>query len=139
MTDTAPAPAPARRWTRDTAMDLVVSLALLALAIAYLVLSSQIELRREAAPGQMDARAWPMFLGVAAVALTYLAMQRFVDQRVALLAALLLAVNPWFVVYSRRLWLNALLPMFCVVFLWAFLRLAAAPAIRRSSRSSAYP
>ncbi|MET4098642.1 hypothetical protein ABIB37_000879 [Agrococcus sp. UYP10] len=67
MTDTAPAPAPARRWTRDTAMDLVVSLALLALAIAYLVLSSQIELRREAAPGQMDARAWPMFLGVAAV------------------------------------------------------------------------
>lgn len=63
MTDTAPA----RRWTRDTAIDLVASLVLLALAAAYLVFATQVELRREAAPGQMDARAWPTFLGVAAV------------------------------------------------------------------------
>ncbi|WP_347754930.1 tripartite tricarboxylate transporter TctB family protein [Agrococcus sp. ProA11] len=70
MTDIAPASAPAgaRRWTRDTAIELVAALALLLVTIVYLVLAGQIELRREAAPGQMDARAWPTFLGVAAVA-----------------------------------------------------------------------
>ncbi|MFJ6114454.1 tripartite tricarboxylate transporter TctB family protein [Agrococcus sediminis] len=69
MTDIAPAPAPARarRWTRDTAIELVAAIALLLVAIAYLAMASQIELRREAAPGQMDARAWPTFLGISAV------------------------------------------------------------------------
>jgi hypothetical protein len=72
MTDTAPV----RRWTRDTAIELVAALVLLAIAVAYLILASQVELRREAAPGQMDARAWPTFLGVAAVAVTALLVLR---------------------------------------------------------------
>lgn len=63
MTNTVPA----RSWRRHTAADLLVALLLLLLAVAYLVLSLQIDLRREAAPGQMDARAWPSFLGLAAV------------------------------------------------------------------------
>lgn len=70
-------------------------------------------------------------LNVAAVALTFLAMRRFVDERVAFLAALLMAVNPWYVVYSRRLWLNAVLPLFSVVFLWAVLSVAARPEVDR--------
>jgi len=72
-------------------------------------------------------------LNVVAVALTYVAMRRFVDEHVALLAALLMATNPWFVVYSRRLWLNAVLPLFSIVFLWALLRLVERADLRRGS------
>lgn len=76
MTDTAPAHAPARRWTRDTAFEIAAALALLAVTTAYLVLATQIELRREASPGQMDARAWPTFLGIAAVGFSALLLVR---------------------------------------------------------------
>lgn len=63
-------------------------------------------------------------LNVAAVGVTFFALRRFVDERVALLGALLMAVNPWFVVYSRRIWLNAMLPLAATVFAWALLRVA---------------
>lgn len=47
-----------------------VSFAVLALTLCttYLVLGTQIELRREAAPGQIDARFWPLLLGTIGVA-----------------------------------------------------------------------
>lgn len=49
---------------------LEIAFAVVALAVtsAYLVLATQISLRREAAPGQIDARFWPMVLAVAGVA-----------------------------------------------------------------------
>lgn len=74
MTDNAPT----RRRGRDTALELMAAVALLAASIAYLALATQIELRREAAPGQMDARAWPTLLGASAVAVSGLLMLRTV-------------------------------------------------------------
>lgn len=48
---------------------LEVAFAAIALAVSagYLVLATQVPLRREAAPGQIDARFWPMVIGVAAI------------------------------------------------------------------------
>lgn len=76
---TEPAPEPSRL--------LEVSFAAVALvfSIVYLVLALQIELRREAAPGQIDARFWPVVLGVIAivvsVALLILAFIKQPDSR----------------------------------------------------------
>ncbi len=48
---------------------LEIAFAAIALAFSsgYLFLGTQIPLRREAAPGQIDARFWPMLIGVSAV------------------------------------------------------------------------
>ncbi|WP_309066892.1 tripartite tricarboxylate transporter TctB family protein [Microbacterium sp.] len=53
---------------------LEIAFAAIALAVAagYLVLATQIPLRREAAAGQIDARFWPMVLGVSAVTVAVL-------------------------------------------------------------------
>lgn len=50
---------------------LEISLAVVALLFSagYLYLSTQIVLRREASPGQIDARFWPLVLGTIAVAI----------------------------------------------------------------------
>lgn len=49
------------------ALEIVFGVVSLAVASGYLALATQIELRRAAAPGQIDARFWPTVLGVAAV------------------------------------------------------------------------
>lgn len=49
-------------------LEIVFAAIALAVASGYLVLATQIPLRREAAAGQMDARFWPEVLGVSAVA-----------------------------------------------------------------------
>jgi len=51
------APPPSRR------MEIVLAVGALVLMAVLLVLVSQIELRREAGPGQIDARFWPTVLG----------------------------------------------------------------------------
>jgi 4-amino-4-deoxy-L-arabinose transferase-like glycosyltransferase len=85
-----------------------------------------------AVTGSESASLWFVaLLNVGAVALTFLAMRRFVDERAALLGALLMATNPWFVVYGRRIWLNALLPLAATVFLWTLLRLTGDGGRRR--------
>lgn len=48
-------------------LEIIFGVVSLAFATGYLVLSTQIHLRREAAPGQIDARFWPMVLAVTGV------------------------------------------------------------------------
>lgn len=50
-------------------LEIGFALAALAFCLAYLILGTQIELRRESAGG-MDARTWPLVLGVAGVAVS---------------------------------------------------------------------
>ena len=61
---------------------------------------------------------WVGLLNVLAVVLTYLLAHRFLGARVAFVAALLFAVNPWAVYYSRRSWAE-IVPLFTVMALWA--------------------
>ncbi len=60
--DEAGSPQPSRL------MEIAFAAVALTLCVGYLVLSMQIELRREAGPGQIDARFWPLVLGSAGVA-----------------------------------------------------------------------
>ncbi|NDJ51607.1 MAG: hypothetical protein GYB68_00820 [Chloroflexi bacterium] len=53
-------------------------------------------------------------LNMLAVALIYQLGRRYASLQVGLLAALLFAVSPWAVIYSRKLWANFLLPPFVV-------------------------
>jgi hypothetical protein len=57
-------------------LEIVFGVVALAFSAGYLFLSTQIPLRREAAPGQIDARFWPTVIAVTAVviALSVLAM-----------------------------------------------------------------
>lgn len=62
--------------TASRPLEIVFGVVSLAVAAGYLALATQIPLRREAAPGQIDARFWPMVIAVTAVviALAILAM-----------------------------------------------------------------
>jgi len=53
--------------TSSRVLEIAFGVAALAFTAGYLALSTQIHLRREAAPGQIDARFWPMLLGVTGV------------------------------------------------------------------------
>lgn len=58
--------------TPSRPLEIVFALVAIAFTAGFLLLATQIPLRRAAAPGQMDARFWPTLLGVAAVALSVL-------------------------------------------------------------------
>lgn len=49
------------------AIEIAFGVVAVAFSAGYLFLTTQIALRREAAPGQIDARFWPMVIGVTAV------------------------------------------------------------------------
>lgn len=49
------------------AIEVAFGVVALAFTAGYLALTTQIDLRREAAPGQIDARFWPMLLGVTGI------------------------------------------------------------------------
>lgn len=53
-------------------LEIAVALVALGVTGTYLFLSTQITLRSEAAPGQMDARFWPLVLGTLGVAMSIL-------------------------------------------------------------------
>ena len=53
-------------------LEIAFAAVALAVAAGYLALSAQIPLRREAAAGQLDARFWPMVIGVSAVVVVVL-------------------------------------------------------------------
>lgn len=53
-------------------LEIAFAAVALAVAAGYVALATQIPLRREAAAGQIDARFWPMVIGVAAVAVAVL-------------------------------------------------------------------
>jgi hypothetical protein len=48
-------------------LEIVFGVVALAFTAGYLFLATQVPLRREAAPGQIDARFWPMVIGVTGV------------------------------------------------------------------------
>lgn len=48
-------------------LEIAFGVVALAFTAGYLFLSTQIPLRREAAPGQIDARFWPLVIGVTGV------------------------------------------------------------------------
>ena len=53
--------------TSSRPVEIAFGLAALAFTAGYLALSTQIDLRRQSAPGQIDARFWPLVLGVTGV------------------------------------------------------------------------
>lgn len=61
-------------------------------------------------------------LNVLAVALTYGFARDFFGKRVALLSLLLVAINPWAAMLSRRLWGNDMVAPFAAVTLWMLAR-----------------
>lgn len=69
-------------------------------------------------------------LNVAAIPVSYLLGRDLFGQRAGLLAAALIAVNPWLVAYGRRLWLNAFIGPAAVLFLWAFHRACVSSSLR---------
>ncbi|KQZ85521.1 hypothetical protein ASD56_04120 [Microbacterium sp. Root166] len=52
------------------AIEIAFAATALVLTATYLALGTQIELRQAAAPGQIDARFWPLMLGTAGVAVS---------------------------------------------------------------------
>ncbi|UJP09738.1 tripartite tricarboxylate transporter TctB family protein [Microbacterium sp. KUDC0406] len=53
-------------------LEITFAVVALAVSAGYLALGTQIPLRREAAAGQIDARFWPMLLGVSAIVVAVL-------------------------------------------------------------------
>ncbi|HEV7216221.1 MAG TPA: glycosyltransferase family 39 protein, partial [Chloroflexota bacterium] len=74
----------------------------------------------DAGPALMTAGVG--MLNVLAVALVFGFARDFFGRRVALVAALLIAVNPWAVVLSRRLWGDDMVAPFAVLALWMLCR-----------------
>lgn len=74
----------------------------------------------DASPALMTAGVG--MLNLLAVALVYGFVRDFFGRRVALLAMLLVAINPWAVVLSRRLWGDDMVAPFAVLALWALSR-----------------
>ncbi|MBT2516960.1 tripartite tricarboxylate transporter TctB family protein [Streptomyces sp. ISL-90] len=81
MTTVVPAPIDTDAPPRPSrALEVTFAVIALAMCVAYFTLSTQIELRREAPPGQLDARFWPLVLGTigvgSSVALLVIALVR---------------------------------------------------------------
>lgn len=55
--------------TESRVLEIVAAAVALAFFIVLLVLSLQLELRREPVPGQIDARQWPAMLGILGITL----------------------------------------------------------------------
>jgi len=62
-----------------------------------------------------------VLLNLASVALTYLILRAALGRRMALLAMLLYAVNPWAVYYSRLIWNPTPIPLFSTLLLGSLL------------------
>lgn len=65
------------------------------------------------------AAGFVALLNCAAVGLSYAFCRRFFNQRVAVVAALFFAVNPWAVLYSRKIWQQDALPLFVIGFFYS--------------------
>jgi 4-amino-4-deoxy-L-arabinose transferase-like glycosyltransferase len=57
-------------------------------------------------------------LNTAAIWLVYQATAKVLGRNIGLLAALLFAINPWVVSFSRMPWTQGLLPFFMAVIAW---------------------
>lgn len=68
-------------------------------------------------PHPLAATLFTGLLSLMSVAGVYWLARRYGGRRAALLAAMMLAVSPWAIVFSRKIWAQNLLPAFAV--LWA--------------------
>lgn len=68
-TDTVVTPDAAAHASPSRVIEVTFAVVALAISSAYVYLATQIPLRREAAPGQIDARFWPLVIGTTAVAI----------------------------------------------------------------------
>jgi len=57
-------------------------------------------------------------ISTAAVGLCYWIGRRWFNERIGLVAAALFAVSPWAVIYSRKIWPQDFMPVFCTVLVW---------------------
>jgi hypothetical protein len=69
-----------------------------------------------AEPAQLSA--YVAVFNVAGVLLCYMFMSRFFGRRAGIFSSLLFAVNPWAVLYSRKLWPQDFLPTFTLLFMY---------------------
>ena len=65
-------------------------------------------------PHPYAATLFTGLLSVAAVGATYWLARRYWGVRAAAVAALMLAVSPWAIIFSRKIWAQDLLPLFAV-------------------------
>lgn len=65
------------------------------------------------------ASGFVALLNVMAVYLCYLFCNKFFNKRVALIASAFFAVNPWAILYSRKIWANNLLTLFILLFFYS--------------------
>jgi len=71
MTTVDPAPIESDAPPRPSrALEVSFAVIALAVCVTYLTLGTQIDLRQEAAPGQIDARFWPLVLGTIGIAVS---------------------------------------------------------------------
>ncbi|MSQ23880.1 MAG: glycosyltransferase family 39 protein [Chloroflexi bacterium] len=82
-----------------------------------------------AIPSRISTSLWSVesfwaVCGTAAIPLMYSLTRSLFGNRAGLISAALFAVNPWLVVFDRRLWLNALIAPTAVLFLWTLQRAA---------------
>lgn len=70
-------------------------------------------------PAPLVLQTWISAINVAAIPLFSLLIRSLFGSRAALLAAALVAVNPWLIVTSRRLWRDSLLPPAAIFLLWS--------------------
>ena len=78
------------------------------LAIPYLFSSSP-----------LHATQFIGLLNVVAIAVTYVMVRRYYGIRPALIAIILLAVNPWAINFSRKIWAQNMLPLFIVLVVYS--------------------
>ena len=60
-----------------------------------------------------------ILLNTIAVWLAYRALYRIMGFEIAIMAMLLMAVNPWVIEYSRQTWVQSLMPFFVTLIFWA--------------------
>jgi 4-amino-4-deoxy-L-arabinose transferase-like glycosyltransferase len=74
-------------------------------------------------------------LNTLAILLVYDAAVQLTDRRRALIAALLMAINPWVVEYSRTTWVQSLMPFFACLVFWLIVPVLLGTAQRPARRT----
>lgn len=79
---------------------------------------------------------WSVYLFVVAlntlaIWLTYRAVRPVLGVSAGLLAGALFALNPWIVFFSRRAWVQGLVPFFAALTAWCLLPILTEPSVRR--------
>jgi hypothetical protein len=82
----------------------------------------------------LAAYALVIALNTLAVLLAYHAVRSIAGAAPALIAAALLAVNPWVIEYSRATWVQSLLPFFTCALAWLLWPVFTEPAAKRTRR-----